>query len=172
MAPLIRFTLLALYLALVLPLPVLAPSGLRGLLWVAVPLGLLLVVAITSERVELDGDGMRVGHPRWCAWLLRRGWQLNWSEMGALTPVGTSQGGRVYYVRDRSGGAYLLPQRIAGFEAFLAEFSQRSGLQTSGVGRISPPWTYRLLALLCGLLLAGELLVGLLRLQMPLGAAG
>lgn len=165
MAPLIRFTLLALYLALVLPLPVLAPSGLRGLLLAAVPLGLLLVVAITSERVELDGEGLRVGHPRWCAWLLRRGWQLTWSEMNGLTPVGTSQGGRVFYVRDRNGGAYLLPQRIAGFETFLAEFSRRSGLPTSGVGRISPPWTYRLLALLCGLLLAGELVVGLLRLQ-------
>jgi hypothetical protein len=25
------------------------------------------------------------------------------------------------------------------------------------VARISPPWTYRLLALLCGLMLAGEL---------------
>jgi hypothetical protein len=91
--------------------------------------------------------------------------------MNGLTPVGTSQGGRVFYVRDRSGGAYLLPQRIAGFEAFLAEFSLRSGLPTSGVGRISPPWTYRLLALLCGLLLAGELLVGLLRLQPTLAAA-
>jgi hypothetical protein len=170
MAPLIRFTLLALYLALVLPLPSLASPGLRGPLLLAVVLGLVLVVAITSERVEIDGDGLRVGHPPWCSWLLRRGWQLNWSEMTALTPVGTSQGGRVYYLRDRSGGAYLLPQRIAGFEAFLAEFSHRSGLQTTGVGRISPPWTYRLLALLCGVMLAGELVVALLRLQAPSGS--
>jgi len=51
MAPLIRFTLLALYLALVLPLPLLAPAGLRLALVGAVPLGLVLVLAITSERV-------------------------------------------------------------------------------------------------------------------------
>jgi hypothetical protein len=38
------------------------------------------------------------------------------------------------------------------------------------VGRISPPWTYRLLALLCGLLLAGELAVGLLRVQSTIAA--
>jgi hypothetical protein len=168
MAPLIRFTLLALYLALVLPLPVLAPPGLRPSLALAVPLGLVLVLAITSERVVIGADGVRVEHPAWCRWLLRRGWQLDWSAMTGLTPVGTSQGGRVFYVRDQNGGAYLLPQRIARFETFLAHFSQRSGLSTAGVGRISPPWTYRLLALLCGLLLAGELVVGLLRLQAPL----
>lgn len=160
MAPLIRLTLLALYLALVLPLPLLAPDGLRLALLLAAALGLVLVVAITSERVEIDSEGLRVGHPRWCAWLLRRGWQLSWPAMRALTPVGTSQGGRVYYVRDEQGGAFLLPQRIERFEAFLAEFSRRSGLDTRGVGRISPPWTYRLLALLCALLLVAEV-VGL-----------
>ncbi|MCS5700755.1 hypothetical protein NZK32_17060 [Cyanobium sp. FGCU-52] len=166
MAPLIRFTLLALYLALVLPLPLLAPPGLRlALLW-AVPLGLVLVLAITSERVELDDRGLRVGHPPWCSWWLRRGWSLPWESIAALTPVLTSQGGRVFYVRTRAEGpgpapAWLLPQRVAGFDDFLARFSAHTGIDTSAVGRISPPWTYRLLALLCGLLLLGEALVAL-----------
>ncbi len=76
MAPLIRYTLMLLYLALVLPLPALAPDGLRLWLLVMVPLGLVLVLAMVSERVELDGEGLRVGPAPWCAWLLRRGWQL------------------------------------------------------------------------------------------------
>ncbi|MFN5697185.1 MAG: hypothetical protein ACK486_09160, partial [Cyanobacteriota bacterium] len=97
MAPLIRFTLIALYLALVLPLPVLAPEGLQLMMLLAVPLGLVLVLALTSERVELDAEGVRVGHPAWCSWLLRRGWSLHWSQVKGLTPVATSQGGRVYY---------------------------------------------------------------------------
>jgi hypothetical protein len=164
MAPLIRFTLLGLYLALVVPLPALAPEPLRPWLLLAAVAGLLLVLAITSERVELDDRELRVGHPPWCAWLLRRGWQLPWSRITALTPVATSQGGRVYYVRsgatagDRSGGAWLLPQRVARFEEFLERFSEATGLSTAGIGRISPPWTYRLLALLSACLLAGELL--------------
>jgi hypothetical protein len=62
----------------------------------------------------------------------------------------------VYYVRDQGGGAFLLPQRVERFEAFLEDFAVRSGVDTSMVARISPPWTYRLLALLCGLMLAGE----------------
>ncbi|WP_254216712.1 hypothetical protein [Synechococcus sp. CCY 9618] len=163
MAPLIRFTLLGLYLALVLPLPVLAPDPLQLPLLLAALAGLLLVMAITSERVELDERELRVGHPPWCAWLLRRGWQLSWSHITDLTPVVTSQGGRVYYVRsgsgpgDTSGGAWLLPQRVTRFEDFLTRFSQASGLSTAAIGRISPPWTYRLLALLSAAMLTGEL---------------
>ncbi|MFM7549597.1 MAG: hypothetical protein ACKO7Z_11550 [Cyanobacteriota bacterium] len=157
MAPLIRSTLIALYLALVLPLPMLAPEGLRPLMLVAVPLGLVLILALVSEQVELDGGGIRVGHPRWCGWLLRRGWQLRWDQLSGLTPVATSQGGRVFYLRSREGGAYLLPQRVARFEAFLAQLTSLSGLNLSAVGRISPPWTYQLLALLCWLFLATEL---------------
>lgn len=163
MAPLIRLTLLLLYLALALPLPLLADSGLRLPLALAFLFGLLLVTAATSERVELDGEGIRVGHPAWCAWLLRRGWSLAWPAVVGLTPVGTSQGGRVYYVRSSAGGAYLLPQRVARFEAFLERFGRESGLALAGVGRLTPPWTYQLLALLSGLLLTGELLMLALR---------
>lgn len=63
MAVLIRFTLLGLYLALVLPLPLLAPEPLKLTLLLASIAGLVLVLAITSEQVELDAQGLRVGHP-------------------------------------------------------------------------------------------------------------
>ena len=159
MAALIRLTLLGLYLALVAPLPFLAPDAWRWPLGGAVALGMALMVALTSEQVELDGEGLRVGHPRWCRWLLRRGWCLQWQEIEGLTPVGTSQGGRVYYVRNRTGAAYLLPQRVERFEVFLQQFSQATGLDTSSIGRLSPPWTYQLLAVLTGLFLAGELAI-------------
>jgi len=177
MAPLIRFTLLALYLALVLPLPLLAPAGLRPVLLAAVPLGLVLVVALTSERVELDERELRVGHPSWCSWWLRRGWALPRESIAALTPVATSQGGRVFYVRTRASGpepapAWLLPQRVAGFEDFLARFSAHTGIDTTGVGRISPPWTYRLLAVLCAVMLLGEALVAVAGAGWLSGAVG
>ena len=161
MAALIRLTLISLYLALVLPLPLLAPGDLRLWMALAVPAGLLLVLAITSERVELDEQGLRVGHPPWCSWWLRRGWSLRWEAISGLTPVATSQGGRVFYVRSQGPGgggrSYLLPQRIAGFDDFLTRFSAASGIDTGSVGRITPPWTYQLLALLSGLLLVAEL---------------
>jgi len=156
-APLIRFTLICLYLALVLPLPVLAPPALQLALWLALPLGLLLVWALTSEQVVLDATGISVGYPAWCRWLLRRGWSLRFEQISGLTPVGTSQGGRVFYVRQQGGGAFLLPQRIARFDAFLQCFGASAALDVSAVGRLTPPWTYQLLALLCGIMLTGEI---------------
>jgi len=157
MAPLIRFTLISLYLALVLPLPLQAPVGLQPWLWAALPLGLLLILALVSERVELSASGLRVGHPAWCRWLLRRGWSVSWEQINGLTPVATSQGGRVFYVRTQDGSAYLLPQRVQAFDDFLSRFGQATGLDTSAIGRISPPWTYQLLAGLCAVMLLGEL---------------
>jgi len=167
MAPLIRFTLIGLYLALVLPLPALAPPELRTGLGLALPLGLVLLLAATSEQVSLDATGLAVGHPRWCAWLLRRGWRLDWREITGLTPVATSQGGRVWYVRRASaaganppGQAYLLPQRVQHLEELLEQLQARTGLDTSAIGRISPPWTYQLLAGLTALMLAAEVVAG------------
>jgi hypothetical protein len=155
MAPLIRFTLIGLYLALVLPLPALAPPQLRPWLLLALPIGLAVVVALTSERVVLDGEGIHVGHPPWCRWLLRRGWQLSWEAITGLTPVATSQGGRVFYLRT-AAGAYLLPQRVSQFPQFLERFQAATGLNTQAIGRISPPWTYQVLAGLTALMLACE----------------
>ena len=156
MAPLIRVTLITLYLALVLPLPLLAPERLQPVMVAAVPLGLGLILGLVSEQVVVDGNGIRVGYPSWCRWLLRRGWQLSWDQVCGLTPVSTSQGGRVFYVRSVDGGAYLLPQRVARFEEFLAVVALRSDLDLRAVGRISPPWTYQLLAVLCWLFLISE----------------
>ena len=47
------------------------------------------------------------------------------------------------------------------FDDFLVRFSSASGLETSSVQRLTPPWTYQLLAISSGLMLAIELLAGL-----------
>jgi hypothetical protein len=160
MAPLIRSTLVLLYLALVLPLPAFAAGAMRLWLLVMVVLGLVLVLALVSERVELSAEGVRVGPAPWCASVIKRGWQLSWGDVKALVPVGTSQGGRVYYIRGGSQ-AHLLPQRVERFDDFLVRFSSASGVDTSSVQRLTPPWTYQLLAISSGLMLAIELLAGL-----------
>ena len=126
----------------------------------ALPVGFLLVWALVSEEVSLSEAGLQVGYPRWCSWLLRRGWSLNWDQVTGLAPVATSQGGRVFYVRTEDGSAYLLPQRVQAFEGFLGQFSQKTGLDTRSIGRISPPWTYQLLAGLCLAMLVFEAMVG------------
>ena len=156
LSPLIRFTLLAVYLSLVLPLPILAPAGLRLWLLVAGILGLGLLGALLSEQVVVTSAGLEVGYPHWCKWLLRRGWSLHWNEIRALIPVGTSQGGSVYYLSTHDQRHQLLPQRLENFPQFLDLVQRLGGIDTSGVGRLTPPWTYQLLAGLAVLMLMGE----------------
>jgi hypothetical protein len=157
MAGLIRWTLISLYLALVLPLPWLAEGWLRLALALAVPIGLALVLAASSERVQLDSEGIRVNHPAWCAWWLRREWMLPWNTITGIRAVSTSQGGKVFYLQSASG-SFLIPQRVERFEQFLDLLNQYSGLETKGIGRISPPWTYQLLAALSSIMLIGEVI--------------
>lgn len=156
LSPLIRGTLISVYLALVLPLPALAPESLRLWLFAAVPLGLFVVLAMLSEQVTVTDTGITVGHPLWSSWLLRRGWSLEWAEMKALVPVGTSQGGKVFYITTHDQSHRLLPQRLEHFDRFLDLIESQSSLRTTGIGRLTPPWTYQLLAALAGLMLVGE----------------
>ena len=157
LSPLIRFTLISLYVALVLPLPLLAPAGLRGWMSAGLILGLGLVLGLLSEQVETDAEGIRVRYPAWIGWLFRRGWSLAWSDIRALLPVGTSQGGTVYYVKAANLKHQLLPQRIDRFDRFLTLLQERSSVKTAGIGRLTPPWTYQLLAALAVLMVVAEL---------------
>ena len=157
LSPLIRFTLLSLYAALVLPLPFVAPAEWRALMTVGLGLGLLLIVGLLSEQVETDANGLAMGYPAWIRWLLRRGWTMKWEDVCALVPVGTSQGGTVYYLKATGLKHQLLPQRIERFDHFLALLDQKTVVNTSGIGRLTPPWTYQLLAGLAVFMILCEL---------------
>ena len=161
LSPLIRFTMLSLYGALVLPLPLLAPAESRFLMVAGLLVGLVLVIGLLSERVETDGEGIQVRYPAWIRWLLRRGWTMRWQDIRALVPVGTSQGGTVYYLKASDLRHQLLPQRIERFDRFLELLAANTSVSTKSIGRLTPPWTYQLLAGLAVVMIAGELLTSL-----------
>ncbi|PSN10057.1 hypothetical protein C7271_26675, partial [filamentous cyanobacterium CCP5] len=112
-SPLIRITLLGLYVALTLPLPALAQVSdapvSPKLLGVGIVLGAIALYGALSQRVVTDAKGITVTYPRWIRWLLRQNWQLSWSDICALKPRTTGQGGIVYYVVGNDDQAYLLP---------------------------------------------------------------
>ena len=107
---------------------------------------------------------------------LRRGWSLRWDEVKRLVPVGTSQGGTVYYIKTVGYGHRLLPQRLERFDRFLSIFQEQTGLDTSSIGRLTPPWTYQLLFSLALAMLTIEVTVAValqLRwLVIPMGVPG
>ncbi|HIK28634.1 MAG: hypothetical protein N3E45_13935 [Oscillatoriaceae bacterium SKW80] len=148
-SPLIRLTLLSLYIALTLPLPFL--SQVTGtpipplFLWLGLGFGFLALYAALSERVVLDEQGIHVTYPKWVPRLFRKGWFLPWAEVQALKPRTTGQGGLVYYFLSKSGEGYLLPMRVAGFARLVNLVQAKTGIDTSDVRPLAQPWMYLIL---------------------------
>jgi hypothetical protein len=156
LSPLIRITLLSLYAALTIPLPFLsevtkAPVP-DAALWAAIVVGAVGLYGVLSERVILSEEGIEVTYPNWFPRFFRKGWSLPWTEVKALKPRSTGQGGLVYYFLSHSGEGYLLPMRVAGFAKLVGLVEAKTGIDTRDVRPLSQPWMY-LILLLCTLLL-------------------
>lgn len=173
LSPIIKVTLINLYLALTTPLPILAwvtqdQWSLAGYLTSGLAIGLLALIAALSEQVVLDESSIRVCYPTWVPSFFRSGWQLAWSEIAALNCRSTGQGGLVYYLvtatKDR---AYLLPMRVAGFNRLTQQISAKTGLDTKDVRPLSQPWMYFLLFSFTIILWGTELGTGWLVWQNP-----
>ncbi|MEB3337620.1 MAG: hypothetical protein VKJ46_09170 [Leptolyngbyaceae bacterium] len=156
-SPLIRITLLSLYVALTAPLPFLATitatpipaSGLAG----GLALGFLVLYAALTERVVLDTNGIQVTYPGWVPRFFRKGWSLPWADIQALKPRSTGQGGIVYYFLSHTNQAYLLPMRVSGFARLVQQVTLKTGIDTQDVRPLSQPWMYLTLLLLTFFLL-------------------
>jgi hypothetical protein len=157
LSPLIRITLLSLYLALTVPLPFLAEVTKApippGLLWVGICIGLVGLYAVLCERVIVDDQGIKVAYPKWVPGFFRKGWSLPWQEVKELKPRTTGQGGLVYYFLSNEGKAYLLPMRIAGFAQMVRLVQQKTGIDMKNVYPLAQPWMYIILLFFTFLLL-------------------
>lgn len=149
LSPLIRITLLSLYVALTVPLPFLsqvtgAPVP-PALLWVGLGIAGVALYGALSERVILDDRGIQVTYPLWVPRFFRKGWLLPWHEVQALKPRTTGQGGLVYYFLSKSGTGYLLPMRVAGFAKLVRVVEAKTGIDTTDVRPLAQPWMYFIL---------------------------
>lgn len=149
LSPLIRITLLSLYVALTLPLPFLADVTNAPvspvLLWVGISFGFIVLYAVLTERVILNQEGIQVAYAAWVPKFFRKGWSLPWSEIQQLKPRTTGQGGIVYYFLSKDEKAYLLPMRIAGFARLVRTVQEKTGIDTTDVYPLAQPWMYLIL---------------------------
>lgn len=158
LSPIIRITLLLLYIGLTLPLPFLADATQAPVpstvLWFGLAIGFILLYAALCERVIVDDQGIQVTYPGWVPRFFRRGWSLHWADIKALKPRSTGQGGIVYYFLSTTGSAYLLPMRVAGFAELVRRVQAQTGIDTTDVKPLSQPWMYLILLGLTLMLLA------------------
>lgn len=157
LSPLIRITLLCLYVALTAPLPFLSQATSApippALLIVGISFGIVALYAALSERVILDDQGIQVTFPSWVPGFFRTGWSLPWSEVKELKPRTTGQGGIVYYFLSTNGKAYLLPIRVAGFAKLVQQVQAKTGIDMTDVRPLAQPWMYLILLVFTLLLL-------------------
>ncbi|WP_041933912.1 hypothetical protein [Gloeothece verrucosa] len=152
LSPLIRITLLSLYVALTLPLPFLARATSApvspNLLWGGLVIGLVVLYGVLSERVIVDDEKIEVTYPRWVPQFFRQGWSLSWAEIKDLKLRTTGQGGLVYYFITHSGErAYLLPMRVVGFARLVKFVEEKTGIDTKDIRPLAQPWMYLILLL-------------------------
>ncbi len=149
LSPLIRITLLSLYTALTVPLPILSQVTSSpvppALLWVGIGSGAIALYAALSERVVLSDRTIAVTYPNWVPSFFRKGWSLDWSDIKELKPRTTGQGGLVYYFLSNDGKGYLLPMRVAGFTRLVNEVQAKTGIDTKDVKPLAQPWMYLIL---------------------------
>ncbi|NMG07618.1 hypothetical protein [Brasilonema sp. UFV-L1] len=152
LSPLIRITLLCLYVALTTPLPFLSQVTAAPvpptLLWVGIIVGFIALYAALSERVIVDNEGIQVTYPQWVPRFFRKGWSLPWSEIKELKPRTTGQGGIVYYFLTPERKAYLLPMRVVGFARLVKLVQDKTGIDTTDVYPLAQPWMYLILLVL------------------------
>lgn len=156
LSPLIRITLLTLYIALTLPLPFLAEVTQAPVtplvLWLGIIIGLVALYAVLTQRVIVNEQEIQVTYPVWVPKLLRQDWSLPWSEIKSLKCRTTGQGGLVYYFLTDEGKAYLLPMRVAGFNRLVKFVELKTSIDTTDVRPLSQPWMY-LILLICTIIL-------------------
>lgn len=156
LSPLIRITLLSLYAALTIPLPFLSEATSAPVppnaIWAGIFVGFVGLYGVLCERVIVNEEGIQVTYPNWFPKIFRKGWSLPWTEVKALKPRSTGQGGLVYYFLSHSGEGYLLPMRVAGFGKLVSLVEAKTGIDTRDVRPLSQPWMY-LILLGCTLLL-------------------
>lgn len=149
LSPLVRITLLLLYTALTVPLPFLADltqAPIPGaVLAIALSLGAIALNAALSERVVLNDSEIAVTYPGWVPRFWRKGWSLPWTDIKALKPRTTGQGGLVYYFLTQAGEARLLPMRVAGFNRLVQSVQAKTGIDTQDVRPLAQPWMYFIL---------------------------
>ena len=153
----VKSSLISLYLALTLPIPIISNDQLKTISIITFTLGLYLIINITSDYVETSNNKILYKTSFISNILGKKSWEISWKDIKLIKSLPTSQGSKVYYFNTNKGDNFLIPQRVENFEKFLVIVSNETGIATENVSYISPLWTYKLLTSISVLMIIGEL---------------
>ena len=153
----VKSSLISLYLALTIPLPLISIEKLKIPSIIIFAIGLYLIINITSDYVETCSNKISYKTSFISKFLGRKNWEISWKDIKLIKSLPTSQGSKVYYFNTKKGDNFLIPQRVENFEKFLFIVSKNTDLPINEISYISPLWTYKLLTLISVVMVIGEL---------------
>jgi len=153
----VKISLISLYLALTIPIPFISIDKLKVFSIFTFFLGLYLIISITGDYVETCDSKISYKTSFISKMLGRKNWEVSWKDINSIKTLSTSQGSKVFYFNTRRGDNFLIPQRVENLEKFLLIVTRKTDISTNKMSYISPLWTYKLLTLLSGLMIIGEL---------------
>jgi len=153
----VKSSLIALYLALTIPIPFISIDRLKIPSIITFFLGLYLIINITNDYVETCNNKISYKTSFISKTLGKKNWEIAWKDIKLIKSLPTSQGSKVYYFNTYQGDNFLVPQRVENFEKFLLIVSKNTGISINEISYISPLWTYKLLTLLSVIMIIGEL---------------
>ena len=153
----VKSSLIFLYLALTIPIPFISIDKFKIFSIITFFLGLYLIIDITSDYVETCNNKISYKTSFISKILGRKNWEISWEDIKLIKTLPTSQGSKVYYFNTNKDDNFLIPQRVENFENFLLIISKKTGIDVKNISYISPLWTYKVLTLLSGLMIIGEI---------------
>ena len=153
----VKSSLVTLYLALTIPISFISIDELKTFSAFTFVLGLYLIINITSDYVETCNNKIVYKTSFISKTLGKKNWEISWKDIKSIKTLPTSQGSKVFYFNTNKGDNFLVPQRVENLEKILLIVTRETGIATNKISYISPLWTYKLLTLLSGLMIIGEL---------------
>jgi len=153
----VKSSLISLYLALTIPIPLIALDRWKTLSIFAFAAGLYLIICFTNDYVETCNNKVSYKTSFISRYFGKQNWEIFWKDITLIKSLPTSQGSKVYYFNTNKGDNFLVPQRIENFEKFLRIISRKTGIDVKKISYISPLWTYKLLTFLSFLMIIGEI---------------
>ena len=153
----VKSSLISLYLALTIPIPLISIEGLKIPSITAFILGLYLIISITDDYVETCKDKISYKTNFLSRFFGKKNWEILWKDITLIRSLPTSQGSKVYYFKTKKGDNFLIPQRLENFEKFKLTIYKNSKLDVNEISYLTPLWTYKLLTFLSVLMIIGEI---------------
>ena len=154
----VKSSLISLYLALTIPVPLISNENLKILSIFTFILGLILIINITNDYVNTCDKKISYQTSFISKILGKKNWEIYWKDIRFIKSLHTSQGSKVHYFITKNDESYLFPQRIEDLEKFLLIVKNKTKLNVNQISYISPLWTYKLLTYISIIMIIGEII--------------